>query len=387
MAHESDERRLLRESVADFVARAVAPKGIRAVREQDDGFDRRRLREIAGFGWIRLALAEEHGGLGLGCGELAVLHEELGRGATPEPVAVLGLAAQALAAAESTQRRLEPVLEGQSLATLAWQGGAGALGAAGVGCVAVRDGDGWRLDGRAVFVPLAGIADLYLVAARAADDVALFALERGATGLAIESQRAADYSVVGTLTLNAVPVARDACLRERAGVLFDRLLDRARVAAAAELAGAMDRALQMTLAYMRTRVQFGKPIGAFQAQQHKAVDLYVQLELARASVAAAAQAIDENAEDAALANTTALAVARCKARASDAGILIGGRAVHLHGAIGITEEYDLGLYIRRMHFLAAWLGNGNAMRRRFADLNRGAFGSTAAVEPNPGFGL
>jgi len=366
VAEASDERRLLRESAADYVARAITPKAVRAARDEPGGFDRRRLREIAGFGWIGLAVPEALGGLGLGCGERVALHDELGGGPVPEPVAVQTLAADILAASGDAARDWLPhLLSGDSIATVAWQGAPGAERAGQTGCEAVRKAEGWSLSGRAVFVPIAGVADLYLVAARTSSGVAVFAVPADAKGLAFATRRAVDFSTVGTLSLDAVTLGAEACLVDGAAgeTVLEAALDRARVAAAAEICGAMGKALEMTLSYMRTRVQFGKPIGSFQAQQHKAVDLFVQLELARASAIAAADAMDAALPEA------GLRVAAAKARASDAGIGLGGRAIHLHGAIGITEEYDLGLYLRRIHFLGAWLGNGNAMRRRYARLS------------------
>ena len=122
------------------------------------------------------------------------------------------------------------------------------------------------------------------------------------------------------------------------------------------------------------REQFGRPIGSFQALQHQTVDLYMQLELSRGSVMGAAKGLDAGVDDA------SLLVAAAKARCSDAAIRISGKSIHLHGAIGVTEEYALGLYLRRMHFLSAWLGNGNAMRRRYKDKVIGRYSTPTAGE-------
>ena len=377
--NEPEERRLLRDSVATFVSAENPPEKLRAMRALPEGFDRARWRQMAGFGWLCLDVPEAAGGLGLGYADLAVLHEELGRGPMPEPFAAAALGAGALVACESPefkQRWLPKLWSGEAIATLAWQGAPGALGAEDIGFTAtvIRMGteDGYRIDGEAIFVPLAGVAELLVVAARCHDGVALFALGNDIPGLIIEQQHAADHSVVGTITLNAVTVAATACIvsPRHGAALLEKLLDRARFAAAAELLGAMHSALDLTLTYLRTREQFGRPIGSFQALQHQAVDLYMQLELSRGSVMGATKALDAAtgwALDAGAADA-ALLVAAAKARCSDAAIRLGGKAVHLHGAIGVTEEYALGLYLRRMHLLSAWLGNGNAMRRRYKAL-------------------
>ena len=259
------------------------------------------------------------------------------------------------------------------MATLAWQGG---FGSDDIAFAATPTKDGYRLDGRAVFVPLAGIAELTVVAARAGDGVALFALEGRLPGLSVTQQRAADHSVVGEVVLAGVNVATSACLvdEKRGAAALDKLLDRARFAAAAELTGAMKGALDLTINYLRVREQFGRPIGSFQALQHQTVDLYMQLELSRGSVMGAAKGLDAGVDDA------SLLVAAAKARCSDAAIRISGKSIHLHGAIGVTEEYALGLYLRRMHFLSAWLGNGNAMRRRYKDKVIGRYSTPTAGE-------
>jgi alkylation response protein AidB-like acyl-CoA dehydrogenase len=137
--------------------------------------------------------------------------------------------------------------------------------------------------------------------------------------------------------------------------------------ASAEMLGVMEAALQMALGYMRTRIQFGKPIGSFQALQHKATDLYVQQELTRAVLDDAVRQLDAGGAPA----ERARIASRCKARASDAGLRVTREVIQLHGAIGYTDEYDAGLYLKRALVLSAWLGNATAQRRRFAALTHG----------------
>ena len=374
MDHQSDERRLLRDSVAAFVSAENPPAKLRLMRELPEGFDRLRWQQMAGFGWSCLDVPEDADGLGLGYAELAVMHQELGRGPMPEPVAAIALGAGAVVAGNSVElkdRWLPKLWSGEALATLAWQA---RMGSEDIAFTAAATKDGYRLDGRAVFVPLAGIAELTVVAAKSAEGVALFALEGQPAGMSVTPRRAADYSMVGEIELAGVNVASAACIVDarQGAALLDRLLDRARFAAAAELTGAMKGALDLTINYLRTREQFGRPIGSFQALQHQTVDLYMHLELSRGSVMGAMKALDAGAEDA------SLLVAAAKARSSDAAIRISGKTIHLHGAIGVTEEYALGLFLRRMHFLSAWLGNGNAMRRRYKDKVIGRYSKEAA---------
>jgi alkylation response protein AidB-like acyl-CoA dehydrogenase len=143
---------------------------------------------------------------------------------------------------------------------------------------------------------------------------------------------------------------------------LDHAVSEATVMAAAELLGVMNRALEMTLDYLRTRVQFGRSIGSFQALQHRAVDLYVQEQLASVALADALDAVDERPDE----PSTAAAVSRAKARCGDAASLITRQAIQMHGAIGFTEDSDVGLYVKRTLALSAWLGNSAYHRRRFA---------------------
>lgn len=374
MDHESDERRLLRDSVSAFVSAENPPDKLRVMRALPEGFDRRRWQQMAGFGWSCLDVPEDAGGLGLGYTELAVMHEELGRGPMPEPVAAIALGAGAVVAGNSAElkdRWLPTLWSGEALATLAWQA---RMGSEDIAFTAAATQEGYRLDGRAVFVPLAGMAELTIVAAKLDEGVALFALEGKPAGMNVTQQRAADHSMVGEIELAGVNVAKAACIvdAKQGPALLDKLLDRARLAAAAEITGAMKGALDLTINYLRTREQFGRPIGSFQALQHQTVDLYMHMELSRGSVMGAVKALDAGADDA------SLLVAAAKARCSDAAIRISGKTIHLHGAIGVTEEYALGLYLRRMHLLSAWLGNGNAMRRRYKDMILGRYTGEAA---------
>ena len=135
--------------------------------------------------------------------------------------------------------------------------------------------------------------------------------------------------------------------------------------AGAETLGVIEATLNMTLEYMRNRVQFGKAIGTFQALQHRAADLYIQQELVRAVLGDAVQTLDSNAN----VEDCSKIASRCKSRSSEAGLRITREAIQLHGAIGFTDEYDLGLYVKRALVLSAWLGNSTAHRRRFALLN------------------
>lgn len=369
---EPDHRRQLRESVADFVAREVSSKAVRDALASDAGFCRDRYRKMADLGWTALLIPEEVGGLGLAHGDLAALHHEIGRAALPEPLLAGSLLAArliALGSNASLQEKVLPaLLAGERVATIAWQTEAGGLGAADVGTVATPLGDGgYRLSGCALFVPHADAADGMVVAARADEGVLLAWIDGrpACTGLSTH----ADGSRQGSVSLDGVAVGADAvvALPSQGARLLEEALDTARLAASAELVGLMEKALTMTLDHLKQRSQFGRPVASFQALQHRAVDLYIQVEMARSALGRAVAQFEGGCGEA----ERAAGVSAAKSRCGEAALKIARESIQMHGAIGYTDEYDLSLYVRRALALSAWLGNPRAHRQRWLMLQGG----------------
>ena len=330
--------RLIRDSAAAIAPRADLRR-LRALRWTDLGYDPAVLRQMGEMGWIGLRVPEADGGAGLGMAELCVVAEEIGAALAPEPL---------LACAASAMLHPDPdVLAGEAVVPLAWQERTDAIGAPPEATFA-----GGKVAGRKLFVPAAG-ASAFLVTTAAG----LVRVERDAPGVTVDMARLQDGGHTATLTLDgapATPVPGDP-----ADVLEDATL-----ATAAMLLGVMEQAFALTLDFLRTRQQFGKPIGSFQALQHKAADLKLQVELTRASVEAAAATLDTGAVLA----VRQAAVSRAKARAATAAMLVTRQAVQLHGGVGYTDEYDVGLYLRRAMVLANQYGSAAAHRARFARL-------------------
>lgn len=367
----AEQRAMLRESAADFVRRSTDMKKYRERRQQLPGFDAAQVKQMAGMGWFGILVPEAYGGLGLGHGELAVVLEELGKGLLAEPlVATTVLAGRLIAACgqEALKAQLLPALaEGSALPALAWQEGQGALDPAAIETRSRASAQGVVLDGRKRLVAGAGAASGFVVSALSEAGLGLYWVPSHAKGLSLSHEWRPDGTPVGVLQLDSVLVPPDHLLMPPGAAalgLLEKVIDEAAVMAGAEMLGVMAAALQMTLAYMRTRVQFGKPIGSFQVLQHKAADLYVQQELTRAVLAEAVVALGQQGD----ARERALIASRCKSRCSDAGLRVTREAIQLHGAIGFTDEYDVGLYLKRALVLSAWLGNASAHRRRFAAL-------------------
>jgi alkylation response protein AidB-like acyl-CoA dehydrogenase len=352
MTPKTDQQRMLADAARQFAAAEHTPARLRACRDRHPDFDRPLWESLAALGWLGVLVPEQDGGLGAGFGDMAQLVHAWGRACAPEPLVACGvLAARTLvhAAGPARAHLLGALVEGRLVPAMA----------AGEGAVTCTlSASGAVLNGTRRFVVPAH-ADGYMVQSGAG----LWWVPREAAGLRIAYERRADGSQAARLTLENVWVDATACI-DAGNAAAARALDEARVLAAVEMSGMMDAMLELTLDYLRTRVQFGKPIGSFQALQHRAVDLYIAAQLAGDVAQAACASLDSGAQGDAL----ALAAARAKARAGDALDRIAREAVQLHGAIGFTDEYALGLYVNRALTLSAWLGNAAQMRERYAQL-------------------
>jgi alkylation response protein AidB-like acyl-CoA dehydrogenase len=347
---DTDDRaesiRMIRDSAA-----AVAPPGgdlkrVRDLRFKDPGFDRATLRQMGEMGWIGLRVPEERGGAGLGIGEACALAEALGAGLVPEPLIPCALSAGLLAALGGAGP-LDKALAGEAVALTAWQERADTLDVPGTPDAPRR------------FLPMAAGADLFLVPVREGGKLALYAQPASGADLAVE--RTQDGGNLGTLRPKIGGAEK---LAEDAEAALAAALDEAALATGAYLLGAMERAFAMTTDYLKTRQQFGRIIGTFQALQHRAADLSMQIALTRASVEAAAASLDAGAAG----DARRAVVSRAKARAAEASMAVTRGCVQLSGGIGYTDDYDVGLYLRKAMVLANQYGSAALHRRRFMAL-------------------
>jgi len=343
MSDQLEHLTMLKDSAAAIAPRKGDLGRIRALRFTEPGFDRGTWRQMCEMGWLGLGIPEDDGGSGLGAREFCGLAEELGAALVPEPLIAAAMAARLLPA-----DHLPEVLAGERIVLAAWQEAPGSL--APTGQTTLRDG---RLTGRKLFIPMAAGADAFVVTLPGG----LALVERDARGVSLETQPTQDGCNVGTLVLDGAPAeAIDGDATEA--------LEHAVMATAAYLSGLMDRAFAITLDYLKTREQFGRKIGAFQALQHRSVDQQIQVSLTRASVAAAAASLDGTAP---LAHRQA-AVSRAKVRASEAAMTVTRACIQLHGGIGYTDACDIGLFLRKAMVLAPLHGTPAAHRRRFRAL-------------------
>lgn len=366
-AEPDDELRMIRESARAYAQDEIAAMRARAYHDGDGRIDRRVWKNLAELGWIGLMVPESAGGAGLGLPALAAIAEELGTAVPPEPlVCAAAFATGIVRRGDGAAARdlLASICAGERFAAVAWQETADALPEAAISAaVASRDGRA-RITGRKRFVAHAASADGFLVTARGEHGIEIHWLALGTPGVVVNLDRTADGGSIGEIVLAGAEVSdatRIASSMTGAGALRDAF-DESAVATSAELLGVMRRTLGVTLDYLRTRQQFGRPIGAFQALQHRAVDLYLQQELSASCLAAALGSW--NAQQSAEAR--AAKASRVKSRCSDAALGIGREAVQMHGAIGFTHECDVGLYLKRAIVLSARYGNAAAHRRRIA---------------------
>ncbi len=332
---------------------------------------------MAALGWLGIVIPEDHGGAGLGYMDLMVVMEELGRGLMPEPMlstVLLGATAVLLGGSDAQKREhLPAVAAGERLLALAYQEPRSRYDAHHVETKAAKAGSGFVLRGEKIQVLDGHVADWLIVSARTdgadADPrgITLFLVRPDTPGVTIERQHRIDGRNAALLRLDDVRVDRDAVLGALAdgGALLARVLDRATIALCAEMLGSMVAAFEMTNDYLRTRTQFGVQIGTFQALKHRAAKMYIEIELARSAVMGAHRALDEGRDDATIARLASLAKARC----SDAFVLIGNEGVQMHGGIGMTDEHDIGFFIKRARVAEMTFGDAAWHRDRVATLD------------------
>ena len=353
--HLTSEQTLLRDSAAKFIG-AAGPKVARGFRQREPSFAPARLRQAGELGWLGILVPSSANGLGLGLTELALVLEQAGRGLVCEPIGFAAIAAAALAQGRTPHPMLERAMTGDALIVPALQErGYGDDPLAPRTRVAGNDG-ALRLTGQKMFVCADG-ADGFLVSANGRDGPVLCYVARDASGCTLSATQTVDGRKLATLSLADAP-ADLVPSRQSSRSAVDALHDLALMALSCELLGVMEKAQETTFDYLRIRKQFGKLIGSFQALQHKAVDIYIRTEATRSLVYQVAANNDPYRID------PALAVA-VKAKASEDALFVTQACIQLHGAIGFTDEHDIGLYLKRAMLLSSLYGNAAAQRRRY----------------------
>jgi 3-oxochol-4-en-24-oyl-CoA dehydrogenase len=353
--HLTSEQGLLRDSVAKF-AESAGPKVARASREQTPGFSRPRLRQVAELGWLGILVPDAANGLGLGLTELALVLEQAGRGLICEPIGLAAISAAMLAQSPKPHPKLRQVMEGDWLVVPALQESGHNDDPLAPRTQAEGADKELRLIGQKVFVCADG-ADGFLVSAAGRDGPVLCYVACDAPGCSLTATPTVDGRGLSTLSLADTP-ADLIGLHPSSPSAVEAMHHLALFALAAELLGVMEKAQEITFDYLRIRKQFGKPIGSFQALQHQAVNIYIRTETTRSLVFQVAANNEAHRID------PALAIA-AKAKASEDAMAVTEACIQLHGAIGFTDEHDIGLYLKRAMLLSSLFGNAAAQRRRY----------------------
>jgi alkylation response protein AidB-like acyl-CoA dehydrogenase len=350
----TEEQRLLKDSARDFIGEQAPVSRLRKARDaKQNGRDPELWREMAAMGWAGILVPEEFGGTGLGYVGLGVVLEEGGRTLAASPLlssAMIGASALTLGGSDAQKQEWLPkIASGEAIVAFAVD--EAAHHAPSRSKLKATKG---KLSGEKRYVADGHIADLFVVAS--ADG--LFLVKADAAGLTrtelvtVDSRGAADlkFESVAAEPLNGAE-------------LLDQLLDRAAIGMAAEMLGQASAAFEITGEYLKTRKQFGQVIGGFQALQHRAAKMFTELELTRSCVMAALDALDRDAKD--ISAHASLA----KARAGDTLHLVSNELVQMHGGIGMTDEHDAGLYLKRARVAEGLYGGASYHRDRYARLN------------------
>ncbi len=368
----TEDQDMLRDSARGFVAEKAPIAHLRKLRDSDDsrGFDPALWREFGEMGFTSILMSEEDGGLGLGHVEAGVVLEEMGRNLTPSPMlstAVAAVSALKEGGAQHREKWFPKIAAGEATIALAIDESAKHDPAA-TAMRAERSGNGFRLSGKKRFVVHGHVADMLIVAARTAgsagesDGITLFAVDRNAANMTTDPRRLVDSSLASHVEFDGVEVDADAVIGEvDAGWgPLNAMLSAGRAGASAEMLGVGGGATDQTMAYIKERKQFGVIIGTFQALQHRAAHLYAELEVARAATLKAQQLLDSGADRA------HHAVHVAKAMTGLTTTLAVQEAVQMHAGVGMTDEYDVGLYMKRARTLAELFGDTNYHADRLA---------------------
>jgi alkylation response protein AidB-like acyl-CoA dehydrogenase len=362
----TEEQSMLRDSARGLISDKAPVSHLRQLRDAKDatGFSRDLWKAFAEMGFSGLLVPENFGGSGLGCVEAGVVMEEIGRTLMPSPfLATAVLAASALSRGGSEAQKaahLPKISDGSLLAALAIDEGAKHRPLQ-INLQAVRSGNGFKLSGAKAFVVDGHTADLLIVAARTGgaagerNGLTLFLVDPKAKGIAIERTAMVDSHNAARIEFSNVEVNADGVLGEvdQGGALLEGVLNIGRGAVASEMLGLSEEVFGRTVTYLKERKQFGKLIGEFQALQHRAAQLYIDIEITRAAVLKALQTLDGDFDRA------GVAVAVAKARAGSTATLAVQEGVQMHGGMGMTDQFDIGFFMKRARVCQELFGDAN----------------------------
>ena len=373
----NEEQNMLKDSAKDFCTNNAPISQLRSLRDEDnaDGFDRDTWNSMVELGWAAIPWAEEHGGLAFGYKGLGVVTEETGRTLTASPlfgsIWVGGTLVNQGGSDDQKAELLPKIATGELLLALALEEGHRHAPYQ-ISTTAKSSGDGYTLDGNKTFVLDGHVANQLVVAARTSgeagdrDGITLFLVDGNADGVAVTRTRMTDSRNAANIALSGVQVGADAVIGAvgQGADVLDPALDIARIGLSAEMLGSLQECFERTVEYLKERKQFGVAIGSFQALKHRAANMFCEIELSKSCVLEALTALDEgrDAEDVAkLASLT-------KAKVGETFNLVSREGIQMHGGIGMTDEFDIGFFIKRAAVTEQTFGDVNYHRNRYGEL-------------------
>ncbi|TDJ22819.1 MAG: acyl-CoA dehydrogenase [Gammaproteobacteria bacterium] len=373
----NEEQNMLKDTAKDFCTNSTPIDRLRKLRDEDnpDGFDRDTWAAMVELGWAGIPFPEEHGGLAFGYKGLGVVTEETGRTLAASPLyATVWVAGTAINIGGSDAQKSEllpKIAGGELLMTLALEE-SHRHNPYGIAMTAEASGDGFTLNGAKTFVLDGHVADKLIVAARTSgaagdrDGITLFIVDRTATGVEVNRTRMADSRNAANLVCKDVSVAKEAVLgvKDNGADVLDPTLDIARIGIASEMLGSLQECFERTIQYLKEREQFGVPIGSFQALKHRAADMFCEVELSKSCVLEALTALDEQRDSEEIAKLASLT----KAKVGETYHLVSREGIQMHGGIGMTDEFDIGFFIKRAAVSEQTFGDVNFHRNRYGEL-------------------
>ena len=372
----NEEQQMLSDSAKDFAANRTPVNHFRSLRDNNDplNWDKDVWKEMVDLGWSGILIPQEFGGSDFGLAGISVIMQEVGKTLTPSPLfatAVMGASAiNTFGTQEQKAEYLPKIAAGKITTAIAIDEESHH---APFNSIAQAElvGDEWVLNGKKKFVVDGASADILIILARTSGikgdkaGLTLFIVDANHTGVEIIKTDMADCRNYANIVLDNVKISKDALLgdQESGGEAIDKILDEGRIALSAEMLGNSEAAFEMTLNYLKERKQFGVLIGTFQALQHRAAEMFCEIELTKSAVMAAMQGADENNND--LQRMASLA----KSIAGETLYLVSNESVQMHGGIGVTDEYDIGFYMKRARVAEVIFGGANFHQERYANLS------------------
>ena len=372
----NEEQQSLKDIAKEFLQKNAPVTHFREIRDTENelGYDQDLWKQMVDLGWSGILVPEEYGGFDFGMVGMGSIFEEMGKMLTPSPLfatGVLGASLITLGGSNSQKQNYLPQIVDGSITTALAVEESNRHSLSQINTQAIKEGANYKLTGDKTFVIDGHSASLLIVAARTGgkegdlSGITLFLIDPQSTGVTITKTSMVDSRNSANVSFDGVIVSSENILGEEnsgSGIL-EQVVDRAQVAISAEMLGNASQAFDLTLAYLKERKQFGSLIGTFQALQHRAAEMYSELELTKSSVIAACVAVDENSND--LTRMASLA----KFKAGETNHLVTNEAVQMHGGVGVADEYDVGLYLKRARVTEHIFGNAEYHLDRYASLS------------------